>query len=58
MKKLILHISIKMDHGTEKELQNNQQVYAFSSTKILNQELDNNIFKGFELEGIVFSLGF
>lgn len=57
MKKLILHISIKMDHGTEKELQNNQQVYAFSSTKILNQELDNNIFKGFELEGIVFSLG-
>ena len=58
MKKLILHISIKMDHGTEKELQSNQQVYVFSSTKILNQELGNNIFKGFELEGIVFSLGY
>ena len=43
MKNLTLHISIKMDHGTEKELQNDQQIYAFSSTKILNQELDNNI---------------
>lgn len=44
MKKLTLPISIKMDHGREKELQNDQQIYAFSSTKILNRELDNNIF--------------
>lgn len=44
MKKLALYISIKMDHGTKKKLQNDEQIYAFSSTKILNQELDNRFF--------------